>query len=449
MTKTLHSTALLLATAATGLALAGCKVDNRPLAARGQPAADAYAQPANALAAPAPGPLDPAYAQNGYAQNGYAQNGYAPTQYAQPDLSRPMGYLAPDQAYAYPCRAARVSRAYHDARPSYGFAYESEQPWVWASADEDVMFAEPYETGYRYYYYEPGVAYPYFIQDADYGYAYDDTGVLIALFDAVGTLVSYDRYHDYYPRAHDYWARGYALDQAYRVSPRYRVEESVWRQRAPVVTAGRERWFQAASAQPAWRQVALRSPRALPRLETSHGAWSRERAAATARIAAQAAPAAGWRQAGSEPPHGWRGGPSEAHGRLARESIAHAPAAHAPASANPGWREARQAHGGGQAAERASHPRGPMPQAAAPVRQARLEAGGGHGAHRGGGPQFERAPSAPSAVAHGRNAAFHGQDRPQAAPATQGGGAPQAHEAKHGGGGGQPNGGHGRGHDKG
>jgi hypothetical protein len=43
--------AILFATASVGLALAGCKFDNRPLLARGDPAQDIYAA--------GPGPLDP------------------------------------------------------------------------------------------------------------------------------------------------------------------------------------------------------------------------------------------------------------------------------------------------------------------------------------------------------------------------------------------------------
>jgi hypothetical protein len=207
--------------AALALTLGACKLDNRPLLARGEPLADA--------GAPAPGPLDP---------------GYAPV------------VLQPAQAYGYPERAARVSRIAYARPPSYGFNYGDEQPWAWDVADEGLMFAEPYDAGWRYYYYEPGEASPYYVQDADYGYAYGDDGALIALFSLAGALIAADRYDDYAPRAGYYRTRGYDLGRSYRAAPRYPVEDTVWRRRAPAVFAVQDRWFKAYEGRPAWREAA-------------------------------------------------------------------------------------------------------------------------------------------------------------------------------------------------
>jgi hypothetical protein len=145
--KSLSKPVLLLAASALALGLAGCKVDNRPLLARSD--APDYA------ALPQPGaPYDPGAA--------------APSYGAQP---YPASYLPPERAYPYAERAYGYDRAFYDAPPTYGFAYGDEEPWVWETADDGYMFAEPYDDEYRFYYYEPGADYPYFVRDADYGYA--------------------------------------------------------------------------------------------------------------------------------------------------------------------------------------------------------------------------------------------------------------------------------------
>lgn len=234
----------------SSLALAGCKVDNRPLLARGEPAA--YGP-----GAPGPGPLDPGYAR--------------------------ISYLPPEEAYAYPERAYAMSRVFYERPPSYAFAYEDEQPWAWEAADRGLMFAEPLDEGWRYYYYEPGEDHPYFIQDPDYAYGFGDDGTLVALFSAAGALLGADAYDDYYPRAHDYWSRGYDLNQTYWRAPRRSIEQAVWLEQAPVLVAAHDRWFRAASAQPAWREAPVRHDNG------RHLGWYKERGS-QGREAAFAAP---------------------------------------------------------------------------------------------------------------------------------------------------------------
>lgn len=222
MTRTFHPAASLLSVSALALTLSACKIDNRPLLARGEPAA-------YAAGTPELGPLDPGY--------------------------EAVAYLPAEQAYEYPERAYAMSRAFYERPPSHAFAYEDEQPWVWEAADQGMMFAEPIDDGYRYYYYEPGETYPYYVQDPDYGYAYGEGGTLIALFTAAGLLLGADQYDDYYPQAHNYWTRAYDLNQTYGRAPRYRVEETVWRERAPQFISSYERQYRSFSSQPAWREA--------------------------------------------------------------------------------------------------------------------------------------------------------------------------------------------------
>jgi hypothetical protein len=350
------------------------------------------------------------------------------------------GLPPPPEPYLYPARAYRVSRRYAAAPPSYAFAYGDEQPWVWEAANDDLMFAEPDDTGYRYYYYEPGEAYPYFVQDADYGYAYGDGGALLAVFDAAGALLSADQYGGYGGRARDDWSRGYALEQAYRNSPRYAVQPTVWRERAPAITAPREQWFQAAAAQPAWRQAYAGRGAAAPRDWNApaphdngrHLGWEKTHGGP----AHAAAPPPAWREARQPPPR-WNGSAAmdaphghggEGHGRGGHEAHAFArqDAPPAFAAAPPG----RGDHGG-------DHGRGPG-------RDNGADHGGGwghgHGGDRSGPPAFAQA-----APQHGHDAAFHapqgGQDH--GPPGGHGGG---DHGNGHGNGGG---GGGGQGHGNG
>jgi len=70
----------------------------------------------------------------------------------------------PDDDYAYLDQAYYEGDAYEDAPPDYAFDYGGSTPWAW-QGDDGLEFAEPVSDGYRYYYYEPGAAWPYLIRD--------------------------------------------------------------------------------------------------------------------------------------------------------------------------------------------------------------------------------------------------------------------------------------------
>ena len=220
---------MLCATTALGLTVAGCKIDNRPLLARdGAPAA--YA-PANAAYAYAPDASALPYAEP--ARVVPAANSYD-------------GYALAERAYAY-------DRAAYRQPPSYGFDYGDVEPWAWQTAGDDLMFAEPIDDGYRFYYYEPGEAYPYFVRDPQYGYAYGGNGVLTALFSAAGALLPTNQLYGVAPVAGRYLARGYDLRQTYYNAPRLPVAEPIWTERAPILYRAQQSWIDAAERQPAWR----------------------------------------------------------------------------------------------------------------------------------------------------------------------------------------------------
>jgi len=439
MTRYFRLVAGLMGTSAMTLSLAACKFDNRPLLARNdaRPAYDA---------APALGPLDP---------------GYGPAPAA----------LPPMQAYAYPERAYTVSRAAYQRPPSYAFAYDNGQPWAWDVADEGLMFAEPYGgDDWRYYYYEPGEDYPYYVQDADYGYAYGDDGALLALFTAAGVLIGADRYDEYRPRAGYYWTRAEDLNRNYYRAPRYRVEDAVWRERAPVVFRSQDRWYRAFEAQPGWREAARHD-------NGRHLGWYKDRddqgrndQGRGQRQFAYAAPPqrleGGRREQGGiergvrREDHGARenrGNQGRQAARVDREPRAHGD----PHQDRGGGREARQ-NGGGQQGRAEARNAGGRGHDAAWRGAERPKGGGQQGGERGGrhgggeqrqfaqnggggdhGGGGQRGGGAPS----GGNGRHGGGDKGGGQHASGGGGGHSGGGEKGGGGGGGKGGGHGGGKD--
>jgi len=162
-------------------------------------------------------------------------------------------YRAPAQSYAWAERAYGLQRAVYDTPPDYGFEYDGIEPLAWETEDDWAMYAEPWDDGYRYYYYEPGVDYPYFVRDGGYGYAYDAGGILIAVFDSGGRYLPRDDARRFAPAAGRYWMRGHDLRAAAARSRRMPVSEQVWVQRAPQVIRTADPWMRAAREDRAWR----------------------------------------------------------------------------------------------------------------------------------------------------------------------------------------------------
>jgi len=165
-------------------------------------------------------------------------------------------YRAPSQGYAWAERAYGLQRAVYDTPPDYGFEYDGVEPLAWETEDDWAMYAEPWDEGYRYYYYEPGVEYPYFVRDGGYGYAYDAGGILIAVFDSGGRYLPRDDLSRFAPVAGRYWMRGHKLRGA--AARRIPVDEQVWVQRAPQVIRTADPWMRAAREDQRWREWRVR-----------------------------------------------------------------------------------------------------------------------------------------------------------------------------------------------
>jgi len=171
--------------------------------------------------------------------------------YAQP---APVSWAPPARGYQWAERAYGMQRAFYDVPPDYGFEYDGVEPLVWVSEDDWALYADPWDDGYRYYYYEPGAAYPYFVLDRDYGYGFDSTGVLIAVFDTGGRYLSQDVVYRMAPLAGRYYVRGRDLRNAAVQARRIPVDQQVWADVAPRINRGADPWLRAARDDRAWRQ---------------------------------------------------------------------------------------------------------------------------------------------------------------------------------------------------
>lgn len=162
-----------------------------------------------------------------------------------------MAAYQPDYGYAE--RAYAMDQAFYEAPPDYGFSYIDAQPWAWRSHDGYEMFVEPIDDGYRYYYYEPGAEYPFFVRAPDYGYGYGEGGVLTVVYSTAGAILPYGYLDDQAPRAGRYWARAHSLRSAARHHPAPVVYDA-WLLRRPTFVASQSPWMQAAVREDKWRR---------------------------------------------------------------------------------------------------------------------------------------------------------------------------------------------------
>lgn len=193
----------------------------------------------------------------------------------------------PQQVYGYADAACGFQGALGDAPPDYAFSYDDVEPWAWQATDNSMMFAEPIDDGYRYYYYRPGETEPYFVRDPYYAYGFAG-GMLAALYAADGAIVPFA---DYGPRvlyASRYFARGRDLYATWRRAPRRAVLAGSWATRRPLIVASYDRWSGGRVRQPAWGAFYAASR---PRLESY---WREERV----RRGADARRFADWRDGG-------------------------------------------------------------------------------------------------------------------------------------------------------
>jgi len=160
--------------------------------------------------------------------------------------------------YGYADAAYDYQDVLGDAPPDYYFDYDGVDPWAWEGYDQSVVFLEPVDDGYRYYYYRPGDDEPYFVRDPYYGYGYDD-GRLAVVYDSYGAVVPYADYGARLDYAGRYLARGRAMYDASRRHDRRAVGAANWAARSAAISASQARWSAARARQPQWRDFSNRA----------------------------------------------------------------------------------------------------------------------------------------------------------------------------------------------
>ena len=126
------------------------------------------------------------------------------------------------------------------------------RPWVWRSRDDSERVVETVPGGERYYYYEPGSATPFFVQDPDYGYGFEG-GALVVVYDRSGHELPSDEIARRADWAGRYLARARQLYAASRQAQRAAVAEANWAAQRDAIDAQREDWRRQQDQDPDWR----------------------------------------------------------------------------------------------------------------------------------------------------------------------------------------------------
>ncbi|THD34731.1 MAG: hypothetical protein E7773_13775 [Sphingomonas sp.] len=159
----------------------------------------------------------------------------------------------PRDYYGYADAAYDYQDVLGDAPPDYYFDYDGVDPWAWEGYDQSVVFLEPLDQGYRYYYYRPGADAPYFVRDPDYGYGYDGDGLAV-IYDRYGTVLPYADYGASRDYAARYYLRGRDMYAASHREDRRAVSAAAWAARQPTIVAARTTWSEARARQPLWSE---------------------------------------------------------------------------------------------------------------------------------------------------------------------------------------------------
>lgn len=155
-----------------------------------------------------------------------------------------------EAAFTYPERAYALDHAAWARQPAYAFAHGEAQGFAWRTKGDWRRLAERVGGGYRFFYYAPDRPHPFFVRDAAGGFAFDDAGRLVGVYDPKGGLVPTP------PEAPElagrYLAHAANLVAAER-EQRFRVAPAVWTAQAPLVFRSHAAARYAAQTHPDWR----------------------------------------------------------------------------------------------------------------------------------------------------------------------------------------------------
>lgn len=178
----------------------------------------------------------------------------APVGAALPPAPNPIAY-APQQTnkrYGYIDRAYSMGQAFADTPPDYAVDYQGTRPWIWRTGNGAYRIVERLPQGERYYYYEPGQDRPFFVQDPDYGYAYDN-GALAAVYGPGGVELADALAARRAQEASRYMYRAEQLYRASQYEQRQSAYASEWAMRRDNIRAQEAMWQQEQASNAQWR----------------------------------------------------------------------------------------------------------------------------------------------------------------------------------------------------
>jgi hypothetical protein len=153
--------------------------------------------------------------------------------------------------YAFVDRAYAMDVAFADSPPDYDFYDDGASPWVWVADDGSQCIAELSPIGWRYYYYEPGVSEPFYIEDPEYAYGFEG-GALVVVYDHYGRQFGSGAMPGQDAIAGQFLARATSLRQAAAHDPHRAVTVADWTAHRDVLTSPRNAWARVSTDTPAW-----------------------------------------------------------------------------------------------------------------------------------------------------------------------------------------------------
>jgi len=164
------------------------------------------------------------------------------------------------ERYGYIDSAYDMGYAFADTPPDYTVDYDGIDPWIWRSGDGAYRIVEWLPYGERDYYYAPGDAYPFFVSDPYYSYAYDDD-LLVGIYDPYGYAIDYGYDDPRFYNATRYYRRAGDLYHAAIYYPRRSAYAEDWISHRDYLGDRQRRWGEQIRRDPDWRQWRARNER--------------------------------------------------------------------------------------------------------------------------------------------------------------------------------------------
>ena len=154
--------------------------------------------------------------------------------------------------YRYVDRAAEYNRGFADTPPDYTVDYQGTRPWVWRANNGDYRVVEYLPRGAREYYYQSGSDQPFYVSDAQGGYAFDN-GSLVGIYDPDGQALDDAYAARRAAQAAAYYDRARALYHAAQYERRQAAYAADWQARRAEDAARHAAYYEARARDAEWQ----------------------------------------------------------------------------------------------------------------------------------------------------------------------------------------------------